>query len=72
MEETDIMRCIQRNCVIVDQKSVVDLRQGNFLIQFIFFKDYTDSIMEILSRSAFFCSEHLRSFFPMGSLSWYH
>lgn len=66
MEETDIMRCIQRNCVIVDQKLVVDLRQGNFLIQFIFCKDYTDSIMEILSRSAFFLFRTFKVFFSYG------
>ena len=38
MEEIDILRNIKR---IVDQDLVMDLKQGNFLIQFVFYKDYT-------------------------------
>lgn len=72
MEEIDILRGIQRNYAIVDQNSVVDLKQENFLIQFVFYKDYTYSIRENFSHSTFLCSDRFRSFFPMGSLSWYH
>ena len=50
MEEIDILRDIKR---IVDQDLVMDLKQGNFLIQFVFYKDYTCCNKEIFSLLLF-------------------
>ena len=69
MEEIDILRNIKR---IVDQDLVMDLKQGNFLIQFVFYKDYTCCNKEIFSL-LLFSIQNISVFFflLMGSLSWY-
>lgn len=50
---------------IVDQHLVMDLKLGNFLIQYVFYKDYTRS-KEIFFPPAFLYSEHFSLFSSYG------
>ena len=55
---------------IVDQHLVMNLKLGNFLIQYVFYKDYTRT-KEIFFLLLFSIQNISVCFLLMGSLSWY-